>query len=223
MHRPIDPPKQGKRRLLSFIALGSSMGSTGAKKRLLFSALDALSKARLKVLTWSDFYLTAPEGGVAQNMFLNAACAVEGELCPRETLALLHAIEKLHGRTKAPPQADRTLDLDLLYATSPAGPEACHTPHLTLPHPRLHQRSFMWHPFMELMAKIEQKKSPGHAMLSAQDTAYVRYLECIKAGTALRSSQDWYEQKISSAPHSMGRRHPGPSPTKKMGVEAPPT
>jgi 2-amino-4-hydroxy-6-hydroxymethyldihydropteridine diphosphokinase len=65
----------------------------------------------------------------------------------RELLARLLAVEQRFGRIRSPGEhGPRTLDLDLLLY----GDEVIDEPGLAVPHPRLHERSFVLEPLAEL-------------------------------------------------------------------------
>ena len=68
-----------------------------------------------------------------------------------EALELLHAIEAQAGRERGPVRwAARTLDLDLLFYD-----DAClEEPDFVVPHPRLHERSFVLEPLREIAADL---------------------------------------------------------------------
>ena len=60
--------------------------------------------------------------------------------------ALLQAVEDAAGRVRSERWGARTLDLDLLLH----GDTRCEQEHLTLPHPRMAQRSFVVYPLFDL-------------------------------------------------------------------------
>ena len=65
----------------------------------------------------------------------------EGSLYPA-----LQRLERAAGRERPYRNAPRTLDLDLLSH----GEAALRTDHLTLPHPRMHERAFVLQPLAEI-------------------------------------------------------------------------
>lgn len=128
----------------AWIGLGSNLGDRGSYLR---GALRALAEtAGVEVVAVSRFHETEPLGP-SQGRFLNAAAALSTSLGPRELLELLHAIEARAHRERGPVRwAARTLDLDLLFFD-----DACvEEPDLVVPHPRLHERSFVLEPLREL-------------------------------------------------------------------------
>lgn len=92
--------------------------------------------------------------------FLNAAIAVALDEKPEPDglLAILHGLEKRHGRRREVEQywGPRTLDLDVLVW----GRHTVRTPTLRVPHPRVHQRSFTLRPMIDLLGA--DYVIPGH-------------------------------------------------------------
>jgi 2-amino-4-hydroxy-6-hydroxymethyldihydropteridine diphosphokinase len=109
----------------------------------------------LSVLRRSSLYRTAPVGYADQPEFINAVAEVETSLKPRELMAALLSLERLHGRRRSFPNAPRTLDLDLLLYENLSLSE----PGLTVPHPRLPERAFVLVPLAEIAPELE---IPGH-------------------------------------------------------------
>ena len=118
---------------------------------------------RTKLLRASSLHITKAVSTVPQPDFVNAAAIISTYLTPRELLHALLEIERAHGRERgdvhsaqspaAPSDSSviqawlaRPLDLDLiLYAD-----QVIDEPGLTVPHPRLHLRSFVLAPLAEI-------------------------------------------------------------------------
>ena len=130
----------------AYIAMGANLGDRGETLRQAAHRLTALGR----IAAVSSLYETEPIGYVAQPSFLNAVVAMETTLAPADILAALLDIERDLGRTRTFPNAPRTLDLDLLLVddTVLTGDE------LTLPHPRLHERSFVLTPLAEIAPEM---------------------------------------------------------------------
>ena len=105
---------------------------------------------------WSPLFYTAPVGGPSdQPSYLNAVVLVDGvQREPQQDAALallqvLHQLEREYGRDRAKEQrwGPRTLDLDFLFWDELRFDH----PHLVLPHPRLHLRSFVLEPLLAAM------------------------------------------------------------------------
>jgi len=129
-----------------YVGLGSNLGDREQTLRAAVTRLSASS--RVEVLGVSSLRETDPVGPIAdQPRFLNGVVALETSLSPRELLDRLLEIETEFGRTReGPPGGPRTLDLDLLLY----GDERVDEPGLRVPHPRLHERSFVLEPLEEL-------------------------------------------------------------------------
>ena len=76
--------------------------------------------------------------------YLNAVVLVRTFLNPDALLAALHDLEQAHGRERSERWGDRTLDLDIVSY----GELEQQTDHLTLPHPRAHERDFVLRPWL---------------------------------------------------------------------------
>ena len=132
----------------AYIGLGANLGDTRAGLQAALSALTGLPQTRL--LSCSSFYRSAPVDSGGPD-YLNAVAHVSTRLAPHDLLEHLQAIELQHGRERPYRNAPRTLDLDLLLY----GNEALHTPTLTLPHPRLHERAFVLLPLAEIAPDVQ--------------------------------------------------------------------
>jgi 2-amino-4-hydroxy-6-hydroxymethyldihydropteridine diphosphokinase len=133
----------------AYVGLGANVGN---RRENLDRAVELLAAdPRIRVLAVSSVRETDPVGYQDQPRFLNAACAVETELGPRELLERLLAIERALGRERTGPRfGPRTIDLDLLLY----GDETLDQPGLTVPHPRLAERLFVLEPLHELAPEL---------------------------------------------------------------------
>jgi len=151
----------------AYVGLGSNLGDREGTLRAAVGRLRALP--RTNVLAVSKLRDTEPVGFVDQPRFLNGAVALETELSAQELLAALLGLERNFGRNRAaaPPQGPRTLDLDLLLY----GDEEIAEPGLEVPHPRLHERSFVLEPLAELDPALEVPgKGTVQALLARLDS-----------------------------------------------------
>jgi len=129
----------------AYIGLGSNLGDRLETLRTAVGRLDTVDGVR--VVACSPVYESVPLGPVrGQPAFLNAVCAVETTLAPRELLARLMAVETDLGRVRDVPQGPRTIDLDLLLF----GAAIVDEPGLRVPHPRLRDRAFVLWPLLDL-------------------------------------------------------------------------
>jgi 2-amino-4-hydroxy-6-hydroxymethyldihydropteridine diphosphokinase len=129
----------------AYIALGSNLGD---RRAFLDGAVAALqARPGLRVGPVSSYHETDPVGGPSgQGKYLNAALAVETELTAEQLLGVLQGIEQQFGRVRTEKDGPRTLDLDLLLYGDLVHAAA----ELTVPHPRLTQRSFVLEPLAEI-------------------------------------------------------------------------
>ena len=150
----------------AYVALGSNLGDRQAH---LEAALAALAESEaISVLRVSPIYETdpvdpaaVPAGGDAevaggdaevaggsQQRYLNAVAEIETTLDAPTLLERLLCIEASRGRSRGPvANLARTLDLDLLLW----GNSVIDLPGLAVPHPRMHQRSFVLDPLCDLV------------------------------------------------------------------------
>ena len=128
------------------IALGANLPSpAGPPAKTLRAALTRLEERGVKILSVSSFYETPAWPDPGQPAYVNAVAAVETTFQPVELLTLLHGVETDLGRLRSAPNAPRSLDLDLLDHDGKVMTEG-----VTLPHPRLRQRSFVLAPLAEI-------------------------------------------------------------------------
>ncbi len=132
---------------LALIGLGSNLDHPRRRLARATSSLARLPRTRL--LRVSANYVSAPIGAPEpQPDYVNAVALVATELPPRALLRALLAIERRQhrhreqGRRNAP----RTLDLDLLLY----GRRRMRVRHLTVPHPRMHERAFVLRPLADI-------------------------------------------------------------------------
>ena len=132
------------------LGLGSSMGPRRATLERTIRQLDA--HPDLELLAVSRWYRTPPmRGGTARGWFLNGVARFRTRLSPDTLLDLCRELERQSGRRRARFWGDRPLDLDiLLYGTS-----VVTTATLTLPHPGIGKRSFVYWPLLEVWPDAE--------------------------------------------------------------------
>lgn len=129
----------------AFIGLGSNLGDRAG---FLDTALNELKTLPgIRVTAVSRYWNTAPVGGPPdQGNYLNAVAQVETDLPARQLLTMLHAMEDRLGRERQERWGPRTIDLDLLLY----GDEQVQEPELQVPHPRMHERTFVLGPLAEI-------------------------------------------------------------------------
>jgi 2-amino-4-hydroxy-6-hydroxymethyldihydropteridine diphosphokinase len=141
----------------AYLGLGSNLGDRAANLQF---ALDGLAARAGRVVAISPVYETQPVGGPPQPDYLNAVVGVETELSPRELLGVAKALEAEAGRE--PPEAEgrwgpRPLDIDVLMV----GDLRVDEPDLVVPHPRIHQRSFVLAPLADVAPDLVVAPTAG--------------------------------------------------------------
>lgn len=132
----------------AYIGLGSNLGN---KRDNLENALKLLSSTPgMNVKRVAAYYRTAPQGGPAQDWYLNTVAEVVTRLKPHHLLEILLKIEGELGRVRTIRWGPRTIDLDLLLYDRK---EVC-DPVLTLPHPRMTERAFVMAPLADLAPEL---------------------------------------------------------------------
>lgn len=128
-----------------YLGLGSNMGR---RKYNITAALKKLAQeSGLDISKVSSLYETEPVGGPKQKKFLNAVAEIQTTLLPEDLLKILKSIEKKIGRTESHAKwGPRVIDLDVLCYDDLIFKNKS----LTIPHPLMHERSFVLVPFMEI-------------------------------------------------------------------------
>lgn len=133
---------------IAFISLGSNMGN---RLSLLEEALTNLQKKYpIEVVNVSSIYETEPVGYENQDVFLNMVAQIRTSLTPGELLDACLQIEKFLGRKREIRWGPRTIDLDILLYND----QNMITERLVIPHPRMHKRSFVMIPLIEICPNI---------------------------------------------------------------------
>jgi 2-amino-4-hydroxy-6-hydroxymethyldihydropteridine diphosphokinase len=131
-----------------YIGLGSNLKHPRRQVARAMAQLKRLPRSRL--VAASRNYVSAPVGCTQpQPDYVNAVAALRTSLAPSALLRHMHTIERRHGRTRdaqGKRNTARTLDLDLLAF----GRRQVKRQHLTLPHPRMHERAFVLKPLIDV-------------------------------------------------------------------------
>ena len=129
-----------------YIAIGSNLGD---RLKTILMAVDLIDELpEVSVLHVSTMLETSAVGDVDQPDFLNGVLKVRSDLDSFSMLWKLLEIESHLGRERSSVTTGgpRTIDLDLILW----GNEVVDSEHLTLPHPRFHERAFVLLPMVEL-------------------------------------------------------------------------
>lgn len=151
----------------AYIAIGSNLHEPARQVESAFSLLADLPGTVLEKR--SSLYRSAPVGYDGQPDFINAVAEISTELTAQQLLSALLKTEALQGRQRTFPNAPRVLDLDLLLYDD----QVMNTTELTLPHPRMHERSFVLTPLAEIAPNLQiAGKGSVQALIAAcSDTA----------------------------------------------------
>jgi len=142
------------------IGLGSNLGDRVGNVLSGASMIARLTNARRSRL--SPLYETVPVGGPPQGNYINAAIELLTDLPARSLLMLALAVEQKHGRLRLERFGPRTLDIDILWIEG----EVVDHEVLTVPHPRLVERSFALKPMLDLVPDSVDPRS-GQAFRQA--------------------------------------------------------
>ncbi|MCX6079520.1 MAG: 2-amino-4-hydroxy-6-hydroxymethyldihydropteridine diphosphokinase [Chloroflexi bacterium] len=127
-----------------YLALGTNLGERSDNLRAAIAAFAP----QIRILTESKIYETEPWGYTDQPAFLNMVVRAETELAPQGLLARLKELEASLGRIPGFRNGPRLIDLDILFYDD----ISLDTPGLVIPHPRLHERSFVLVPLADVAA-----------------------------------------------------------------------
>ena len=134
------------------LAIGANLpGIFKTPRETCGAALFELEKNGVKIVERSSWYRSAPVPVSNQPWFINAVVAVQTHLKSGDLLDLLLFTEERLGRTRSSTNQPRVVDLDLIAYKNQVG--TLKTPsgnHLTIPHPRLHQRKFVLLPIFDI-------------------------------------------------------------------------
>jgi 2-amino-4-hydroxy-6-hydroxymethyldihydropteridine diphosphokinase len=130
----------------AYLGVGSNRGN---RQGCIQGAIGMLRDDPLiSVTAVSQMIETEAVGDAGPDPFLNGALEVRTTLEPRGLLQRCRAIESHYQRPASGPlrAGPRAIDLDLLLF----GDQVCDEPHLTVPHPRMHERWFVLAPLAQI-------------------------------------------------------------------------
>jgi 2-amino-4-hydroxy-6-hydroxymethyldihydropteridine diphosphokinase len=153
----------------AFLSIGSNIGK---REMYLFRAIKALEKELIEIRDFSSIYETDPVGFTEQDLFLNMVIEIETSKNPYKLLETCLDVEKQLERKRTIRWGPRTIDLDILLFNQ----EVIESDHLTIPHPRMHERSFVLVPLAEINEElvVPNVKSTVKALVSQTESAGVR-------------------------------------------------
>jgi len=156
----------------AYVGLGSNLGDRAGN---LLLGIRGMLEAGLEVVRLSGMFETEPVETFQQPPFLNMVAELRGNTlpAPEQVMARLLRVEYALGRTREVAMSPRTIDLDLLLYRD----EVRATQFLTLPHPRLHTRSFVLVPLAELAPRLvhpKLNKTVAELLEKVEDKSEVR-------------------------------------------------
>ena len=125
-----------------YLALGTNLGDRLANLRQAIAALTPQMEVKAK----SQVYETPPWGYEDQPRFLNQVVQAKTYLDPEPLLKHLKRLEVALGRQESFRNGPRLIDIDILFYDD----LIVDRPSLVIPHPRLHERSFVLLPLMDI-------------------------------------------------------------------------
>ncbi|HEU5078144.1 MAG TPA: 2-amino-4-hydroxy-6-hydroxymethyldihydropteridine diphosphokinase [Opitutaceae bacterium] len=134
----------------AFLALGSNLEDRAGNLARALAALRDRSDGRLRVVKVSSIYQTAPVGPVEQPDFYNIAAQIETDFPPADLLTYCLSTEAELGRVRRERWGPRKIDIDLLSYEE----ERIISETLSLPHPRMLERSFVMIPLAEIAPRL---------------------------------------------------------------------
>ncbi len=127
------------------LSLGSNIEPRQKHLQTALTEIGRWSKSEEMV---SRIYSTEPVGFRSEHDFLNMAVSLETSLSPMELLEKIHKLEANMGRVRTPGKMeDRIMDIDILLYDD----LVMNTDKLTIPHPRMHERSFVLTPLLDII------------------------------------------------------------------------
>tara|TARA_R110002096_G_scaffold147671_19_gene307759 strand:- start:23813 stop:24310 length:498 start_codon:yes stop_codon:yes gene_type:complete len=132
-------------------ALGSNLGDRLANLQL--GRKELCDRLEDPEPLCSSLYETQPvDCPPGSSTFYNTVIELQTDLSPEQLLMITQSIEAAAGRVPSETtNAPRELDIDILYM----GQESVETAVLKIPHPSLHERSFVLQPLAEIRPELE--------------------------------------------------------------------
>lgn len=132
----------------AFLGLGSNLGD---RQEHLLQALRGLAAdPAIKIVRGSSVYESRPVGVTAQPDFLNMVVEIGTSHPPLSLLAACLGLEARLGRERRERWGPRVIDIDVLAYDQ----LRWNDDRLVLPHPRMHERSFVLTPLMEIAPEL---------------------------------------------------------------------
>lgn len=131
-----------------WLSLGANLGDPERTIREALRHIAMLERTTLVAI--SHVYRSSPVGYLEQPPFFNLAAAVSTSLSPERFAAECRRIEQELGRRSRPKWHEREIDIDLLIYRG----RQIRSDSLTLPHPRMNDRTFVIYPLAEIAPEL---------------------------------------------------------------------
>lgn len=156
----------------AYLGLGSNIGN---RELQLNEAIKILHDYQgIQVTQVSHIYETEPVGYTNQPKFLNLCIEIETELKPQSLLKCCLTTEQQLHRKREIRWGPRTLDIDILLF----GDQIIEQDNLSVPHPRMKERSFVLIPLNDIATKqIEPISNKSIGQLVVPDNSVKKYKE----------------------------------------------
>lgn len=160
----------------AYLGLGSNIGN---RELQLNEAIKILHDYQgIQVTQVSHIYETEPVGYTNQPKFLNLCIEIETELNPQSLLKCCLTTEQQLHRKREIRWGPRTLDIDILLF----GDQIIEQDNLSVPHPRMKERSFVLIPLNDIATKqIEPISNKSIGQLVVPDNSVKKYKEIGRA------------------------------------------
>lgn len=143
--------------MIAYLGIGTNLGDRTSN---LQSAINLIDEQAGHVLACSSFIETEPWGFSSDNAFLNAVVEIDTPHSPHELLRVAQEVERSMGRTHKSVNgvySDRIIDIDILLYDNLAVNDA----ELTIPHPLIWQRRFVYEPLLEIAPHLGKEDFPA--------------------------------------------------------------
>lgn len=131
-----------------YLSLGANLGNREAN---LQKAIALIGQRVGEVVNVSSFIETAAWGKTDQPDFLNLALQVATNHSPLVVLSIIQEIEHQLGRERKEKWGARLIDIDIIFWENQLISET----QLTVPHPLMHERTFVLIPMAEIAPEME--------------------------------------------------------------------
>lgn len=131
-----------------YLSLGANLGNQEAN---LQKAIALIGQRVGEIVNVSSFIETAAWGKTDQPDFLNLALQVATNHSPLVVLSIIQEIEHQLGRERKEKWGARLIDIDIIFWENQLISET----QLTVPHPLMHERTFVLIPMAEIAPEME--------------------------------------------------------------------